>query len=216
MNKKIILIIVASLVWWAWFIINLKASHMEYAKNERSPSFQIISKHEQYIDFKNQVKAIHRQRIVEQSRLEEIELAKISAIESKKRKKAEEMKRQGAERLKKEQLKLEEEQSKWMTFNASYYGPDCYGCSGVSAAGIDLRKSIYYNGYRVIAADTNIIPLWTIVEVQTPNETFQAIVLDTGGAIKGYKLDVLVSSEAESYRIGRHDVKLKIVGKYER
>lgn len=206
MNKKIILLIVVSLVWWGWFIINLKATHV----TQVSPPLQIFNKHEQYINVKNQVKEIHRQRMMEQSKREEYELAKISAIEHTKRRKLQEIASKEAERLKQEQQK-----SKWMTFNASYYGPDCDGCSGVSAAGIDVRKSIYYDEYRIIAADTNIVPLWTIVEVQTPNETFQAIVLDTGGAIKGYKLDILVSSEAESYRIGRHDVKLRMIGKYE-
>lgn len=122
------------------------------------------------------MKEIHRQRMMEQSKREEYELAKMSAIEHTERRKLQEIASKEAERLKQEQQK-----SKWMTFNASYYDPDCDGCSGVSAAGIDVGKSVYYDEYRIIAADTNIVHLWTIVEIQTPNETFQAIVLDTGG-----------------------------------
>lgn len=100
----------------------------------------------------------------------------------------------------------------WKTFEATYYGPDCIGCSGITATGLDVRNSIHTSsGHRVIAVDPNQIPLGSTVEVQTPNESFTAVAADTGGAIKGRIVDILVNSEAESYKYGRHSVKLRII-----
>ncbi|EON72854.1 SPBc2 prophage-derived protein YorM [Lysinibacillus sphaericus OT4b.31] len=102
-------------------------------------------------------------------------------------------------------------QTKWMQFNASYYGSDCTGCSGITATGINVRETIHYNGLRIVAVDPTVIPLGTIVEINTPYESFRAISADTGGAIKGYKLDILVESERVATRYGRHNVQLRVV-----
>src|SRR5699024_11468530 len=42
---------------------------------------------------------------------------------------------------------------KSMTMDATAYGPDCAGCSGVSATGMDLS-----DGPKVIAVDPSVIP----------------------------------------------------------
>lgn len=119
--------------------------------------------------------------------------------------------------VKKEILKEKQASSKnkseWMTFHATYYGSDCYKCSGISASGIDLRKSIYHKGYRIIATDPSVIPMWSIVEIKTPNETFKAVALDTGSKIKQKSVDILVESEKVSSQYGRHNVQLRIIGK---
>ncbi|MGE7092076.1 3D domain-containing protein [Lysinibacillus sp. NPDC048646] len=107
--------------------------------------------------------------------------------------------------------KVENNQSEWKQFNASYYGSDCTGCSGITATGINVRESIYYHGLRIVAVDPTVIPLGTIVEIKTPYESFRAISADKGGAIKGYKLDILVESERVAARYGRHHVQLRIV-----
>ncbi|MFJ7648609.1 3D domain-containing protein [Lysinibacillus sp. NPDC097279] len=100
---------------------------------------------------------------------------------------------------------------KWLQFNASYYGPDCNGCSGITVTGINVRKTIYYNSLRIVAVDPTVLPLGTIVEIKTPYETFRAISADIGGAIKGYKLDILVESEERATKYGRHYVQLRII-----
>ena len=99
----------------------------------------------------------------------------------------------------------------WMTFEATYYSADCYGCSGITATGVDLRKSIHHNGMRVIAVDPNVIPLGTAVQIKTPNETFNAIAVDVGGAIKGQKVDIAVQSNAIANQLGRHNVQIRII-----
>lgn len=103
------------------------------------------------------------------------------------------------------------DKSSGMTMHATYYGPDCAGCSGITATGVNVSNSIYHDGKRVIAVDPNVVPLGSTVEVTTPNETFTAKAADTGGDIQGNRIDILVGSEAEASDYGRHNVKVKIL-----
>src|SRR5699024_8096610 len=91
-----------------------------------------------------------------------------------------------------------------LTMEATAYGPDCAGCSGISATGMNLT-----NGARVIAVDPNVIPLGSRVWVEGYGE---AIAADTGGAIKGNRIDVLMESEAKAAsNWGRRTVQVKIL-----
>lgn len=101
--------------------------------------------------------------------------------------------------------------SGWFTMEATYYGPDCKGCTGITKTGIDVRNTIYSNDLRIIAVDPTVIPLNSIVKVQTPNETFKAIAADIGGDIKQNRIDILVKSEADAKPLGRHNVQMKIL-----
>ncbi|WP_341302253.1 3D domain-containing protein [Lysinibacillus sp. FSL H8-0500] len=105
----------------------------------------------------------------------------------------------------------ENSHNEWVNFHATYYGHDCRGCSGITATGINVRNRIYFNHLRIVAVDPTIIPLGTIVEIQTPYERFKAIAADKGGAIKGHRLDILVESERIAAQYGRHDVQLLII-----
>ena len=88
----------------------------------------------------------------------------------------------------------------------TYYVSACEGCSGITAAGYDVRGTIYANGYRVVAVDPWLIPLGTLVYVETPYESFYAIAGDTGGNIVGNRLDILVGTHWEAINKGRHYV----------
>ena len=88
----------------------------------------------------------------------------------------------------------------------TYYVSACEGCSGITAAGHDVRGTIYANGYRVVAVDPWVIPLGTVVYVETPYESFYAIAGDTGGNIVGNRLDILVGTHWEAINKGRHYV----------
>ena len=89
--------------------------------------------------------------------------------------------------------------------SASFYVAMCAeGCTGITATGIDVRSTIYTNGLRIIAVDPTVIPLGSIVYVELSNgSAFKAIAGDTGGAIRGHKIDVLVSSESEARQLGK-------------
>lgn len=95
--------------------------------------------------------------------------------------------------------------SKEMTVTATAYTPYCNGCSGISAYGINLRNN---PNLKLIAVDPNVIPLGTRVWVEGYGE---AIAGDTGGAIKGKKIDLLMQTKEEAYKWGRRTVKIKIL-----
>lgn len=95
---------------------------------------------------------------------------------------------------------------KTMTMEATAYGPDCSGCSGITATGINIKKS---PTPKVISVDPNVIPLGSKVWVEGYGE---AIAADTGSAIKGNRIDVLVKSEEYAAKNwGRKKVKVKIL-----
>lgn len=93
----------------------------------------------------------------------------------------------------------------------SYYTAYCNGCSGVTATGINVRNTVYYQGMRIIATDPRIIPTWSIVQFELDNSIVKAIALDTGGYIKGHKIDMLVESTSEAYKRGRHIKRVEII-----
>lgn len=100
------------------------------------------------------------------------------------------------------------------TMEATYYDSFCDTCGqwgGITATGHDISESIYVDGYRVIAVDPSVIPLNSTVKVTSPHETFKAKSLDTGGDIVGNRIDILVESDEEARRLGRHDVTVEVI-----
>lgn len=103
-----------------------------------------------------------------------------------------------------EQLSYTKNETDNRTVNvvASYYTSNCEGCTGIVFSGYDVRNTIYYNGMRIIAVDTNVIPLHSVVKVETPYNTFRAIALDVGSAINNRRIDVLVGSKSKAFSLG--------------
>lgn len=100
----------------------------------------------------------------------------------------------------------------WMNFEATAYTPYCTGCSGITANGHNLRKSLYKDGKLVVAVDRRKIPMGTTLEVKLKNgKTFLATAQDTGGAIKGNKIDIAYATKNEAYSFGRQTVQVRIV-----
>ncbi|WP_445683208.1 3D domain-containing protein [Solibacillus sp. FSL K6-1523] len=95
--------------------------------------------------------------------------------------------------------------SKEMVVTATAYTAYCTGCSGTTAYGIDLRAN---PNRKVIAVDPRVIPLGTKVWVEGYGE---AIAGDTGGAIKGNKIDVFIPSYDNAMAWGVKTVKLKVL-----
>ncbi|NIK11992.1 3D domain-containing protein [Alkalibacillus almallahensis] len=92
-----------------------------------------------------------------------------------------------------------------MYMEATAYTAYCDGCSGITKTGIDLRAN---PNQKVIAVDPNIIPLGAKVWVEGYGT---AIAGDTGGAIKGNRIDVFMANEADANRFGRRQVQIKIL-----
>lgn len=78
-----------------------------------------------------------------------------------------------------------------------------YTGGGTTATGIHLQGSS-----KVIAVDPSVIPLGSKVWVEGYGE---AIAGDTGGAIKGKKIDVYFSSSSACYSWGNRTVQIKIL-----
>lgn len=158
-------------------------------------------------------KAKRQQALEEAHRLYDMRQAKI----------AEEQRRIALERQIAEAKRLEAKRQKQisrsndakltqLTMVASHYTAKCEGCSGITATGIDVTRTIYANGLRVIAVDPRVISLGSLVRVEyADGTTFKAIAGDVGGAIKNRRIDVLVASESEAYRLGKQTVTVTIL-----
>ena len=93
----------------------------------------------------------------------------------------------------------------------SAYGPDCLGCSGITASGRNVRYGniLYYDPVfgtvRILAADRSL-PFGTIVRVNgTHAGDFIGIVLDRGGGIgigRSHLFDLLFTSNEEARLFG--------------
>lgn len=94
---------------------------------------------------------------------------------------------------------------KTLTVQASAFTASCNGCSGKTASGINLKKN---PDIKLIAVDPKIIPLGTKVWVEGYGI---AIAGDTGGSIKGHKIDIFVKTKQIAYNWGRKKVQIKIL-----
>ncbi|MEY9980170.1 3D domain-containing protein [Lysinibacillus sp. RC79] len=94
---------------------------------------------------------------------------------------------------------------KTLTMRATAYTAYCEGCSGITANGTDIRSN---PNLKVIAVDPRVIPLGSRVWVEGYGE---AIAADTGGAIKGNKIDVFIPTEGQARQWGVKHVTVKIL-----
>ncbi|PFR96595.1 3D domain-containing protein [Priestia megaterium] len=120
----------------------------------------------------------------------------------------EEQQQAQAEQAQKQQQPAESSQQasgKSMTVEATAYTANCAGCSGTTATGVDLKAN---PNQKVIAVDPSVIPLGSKVYVEGYGE---AVAADTGGAIKGNRIDVFVPSEGDAQQFGRKSVKITVM-----
>ncbi|MFJ5963147.1 LysM peptidoglycan-binding domain-containing protein [Bacillus sp. NPDC093026] len=94
---------------------------------------------------------------------------------------------------------------KEVTVTATAYTANDGGISGITATGVNLNKNPHA---KVIAVDPSVIPLGSKVYVEGYGE---AIAADTGGAIKGNKIDVHVPSKSQAKNWGVKSVKVRIL-----
>lgn len=90
---------------------------------------------------------------------------------------------------------------KMLVMEASAYTPFDDGQSGVTASGIKARRGI-------VAVDPRVIPLGTRMYIMGYGP---ALAADTGGAIKGTKIDLCIEDYNEALRFGRRTVEVYIL-----
>lgn len=90
-------------------------------------------------------------------------------------------------------------------FHSTHYSAYDGAQIGITAGGTSMANGNIHtkDGYRIVAVDTRVIPLGTILRVTTGDgQSFLAKADDTGSAIKGNRLDIAVSSKAEAFKLG--------------
>ena len=91
--------------------------------------------------------------------------------------------------------------SEAMTMEASAYLPSDGGGSGITASGMVAQRG-------VVAVDPRVIPLGTRLYIPGYGD---AVAGDTGGAIKGHKIDLCMESYNEAMQFGRRSVTVYIL-----
>ena len=87
---------------------------------------------------------------------------------------------------------------------AEHYTATAYAFRGRTATGQKVAKGI-------IAADPRVLPMGTRVRLDAGTWSGEYIVADTGGAIRGRKIDVWVPTTREAFSFGRRKVKLTVL-----
>jgi 3D (Asp-Asp-Asp) domain-containing protein len=84
------------------------------------------------------------------------------------------------------------------------YVATAYSLRGRTASGMMVSKGL-------IAADPRVLPLGSKVRLEVPGYHGEYLVADTGGMIKGKRIDIWIASTREAMRFGRRNVKLTVL-----
>jgi 3D (Asp-Asp-Asp) domain-containing protein len=99
-----------------------------------------------------------------------------------------------------------------LTMLVTAYTPSENCCPGTAD---DLTASMHHvrtNAHRLVAADTRILPLGSMISVPGYDDDQIVPVLDRGGKIKGHRLDVLFPSMREARAWGVRRLKVTVWG----
>ena len=87
---------------------------------------------------------------------------------------------------------------------ASPYVATAYSLRGRTASGRMVSRGL-------IAADPSVLPLGSRVRLDHPGYSGEYLVADTGGAIRGRRIDIWTPSTREAMRFGKRTVKLTVL-----
>ncbi|MGM2591626.1 cell wall-binding protein EntB [Bacillus cereus group sp. Bce035] len=175
-----------------------EAKVKEEVKVKEEPKAQEMVKPKEEAKVKEEVKAKEEEKAQEIAKAKEEEKAREIA-KAKEEERAKEVSKNNIQSAKRE-----------LTVVATAYTADpsengTYGGRVLTAMGHDLTAN---PNMRIIAVDPKVIPLGSKVWVEGYGE---AIAGDTGSAIKGNRIDVLMGSKSKAMNWGRKTVKVKIL-----
>ncbi|WP_029438740.1 cell wall-binding protein EntB [Bacillus thuringiensis] len=181
-----------------------EAKAQEIAKAKEEAKAQEIAK------AKEEAKAREIAKAKEEAKAQEIAKAKEEAKAREIAKAKEEEKAREALKVKEQSKNNIQSAKRELTVVATAYTADpsengTYGGRVLTAMGHDLTAN---PNMRIIAVDPKVIPLGSKVWVEGYGE---AIAGDTGSAIKGNRIDVLMGSKSKAMNWGRQTVKVKIL-----
>jgi 3D (Asp-Asp-Asp) domain-containing protein len=87
---------------------------------------------------------------------------------------------------------------------AANYIATAYSLRGKTASGRMVSRG-------VIAADPSVLPLGSRVRLDHPGYTGEYVVADTGGKIRGRRIDIWTPTSSEAMRFGKRTVKLTVL-----
>ncbi|HZI60090.1 MAG TPA: 3D domain-containing protein [Pyrinomonadaceae bacterium] len=85
-----------------------------------------------------------------------------------------------------------------------HYVATAYSLRGRTASGLPVAKGI-------IAADPRVLPLGSRVKIEAGSWSGEYLVADTGGMVRGKRIDIWTPSTRDAMRFGRRTVKLTIL-----
>ncbi|PEN49474.1 enterotoxin [Bacillus wiedmannii] len=181
-----------------------EAKAQEIAKAKEEAKAQEIAK------AKEEAKAQEIAKAKEEAKAREIAKAKEEAKAQEIAKAKEEAKAREIAKAREESKNNIQSAKRELTVVATAYTADpsengTYGGRVLTAMGHDLTAN---PNMRIIAVDPKVIPLGSKVWVEGYGE---AIAGDTGSAIKGNRIDVLMGSKSKAMNWGRQTVKVKIL-----
>ncbi|MGG0206131.1 cell wall-binding protein EntB [Bacillus mycoides] len=181
-----------------------EAKAQEIARAKEEAKAQEIAK------AKEEAKAREIEKAKEEAKAQEIAKAKKEAQAREIEKAKEEAKAKEATKTQEVSKNNTQSAKRELTVVATAYTADpsengTYGGRVLTAMGHDLTAN---PNMRIIAVDPKVIPLGSKVWVEGYGE---AIAGDTGSAIKGNRIDVLMGSKSKAMNWGRQTVKVKIL-----
>ncbi|MFV1019059.1 SH3 domain-containing protein [Bacillus tropicus] len=188
----------------------------EVVKPKEEVKIQEEAKPKEEVKVQEEAKPKVEVKIQEEAKAKEEEKAREIA-KAKEEAKAQEIAKAKEEEKAREALKVKEQSKnniqsakRELTVVATAYTADpsengTYGGRVLTAMGHDLTAN---PNMRIIAVDPKVIPLGSKVWVEGYGE---AIAGDTGSAIKGNRIDVLMGSKSKAMNWGRQTVKVKIL-----
>ncbi|HEX5707914.1 MAG TPA: 3D domain-containing protein [Pyrinomonadaceae bacterium] len=92
------------------------------------------------------------------------------------------------------------------TGQAQSFVATAYSLRGRTASGRNVARGL-------IAADRRVLPLGSRVRIEAGPYSGEYLVADTGGLVRGRKIDIWMPSSGEALRFGRRMVKLTVLSR---
>jgi 3D (Asp-Asp-Asp) domain-containing protein len=89
---------------------------------------------------------------------------------------------------------------------AQVFTATAYSLRGRTASGKPVTRGL-------VAADRRVLPLGTRVRIDAGSYSGEYLVADTGGAVRGRKIDIWVPNTGEAMKFGRRPIKLTVLSR---
>ncbi|GEM_PF-5133141 len=85
-----------------------------------------------------------------------------------------------------------------------HFEATAYSLSGTTASGVQVNTGI-------VAADPEVLPIGSVIDVSAGRHSGIYTVLDTGSAVKGREIDIYIPEKPDALEFGRRKVRLRVL-----